>query len=155
MHTENEIVIHGPMDRVFDLAADVLRWPERLPHYRWVRLVESDGRRRVVEMAARRGRIPVRWRSIQEVFPGERRITYQHIGGLTRGMEVEWTLTPRADGVHVRIRHDFQPSWPLIGHYAGRYIVGEFFVKNIAGKTLRRIRDLVEAETKLGREGAP
>jgi len=29
--------MHAPADRIFALAADVERWPERLPHYRYVR----------------------------------------------------------------------------------------------------------------------
>ncbi|HKG26010.1 MAG TPA: SRPBCC family protein, partial [Thermomicrobiales bacterium] len=67
MHTENAIDIQAGLDRIVALAADVERWPAILPHYRSVRLLEGGGDRKVVEMAARRDRIPVSWRAIQEV----------------------------------------------------------------------------------------
>jgi ribosome-associated toxin RatA of RatAB toxin-antitoxin module len=76
MYAENHITIHGPIDRIFELAADVMDWPRILPHYRWVRLISQDGRRRTVEMAAHRDGIPVKWTSIQEPIAEERRILF-------------------------------------------------------------------------------
>ncbi|MEA2594516.1 MAG: hypothetical protein QOF01_985, partial [Thermomicrobiales bacterium] len=70
MHTENRIEIRAGLDRIVELATDVERWPVILPHYRWVTLLEGGGDRKVVEMAARRDRIPVRWRAIQEIEQG-------------------------------------------------------------------------------------
>src|SRR3712207_8690535 len=97
MHTENAVTIRGPLERIVELAADVERWPEILPHYRWVTLLEGGGDRKVVEMAARRDWIPVTWRAVQEV----RRdgptpvIAYRHTRGVTKGMTVAWTFEPR------------------------------------------------------------
>ena len=53
MHTENEIFIRADMAEIYQLAAPVERWPEILPHYRWVRVLADNGDRRLVEMAAR------------------------------------------------------------------------------------------------------
>ncbi len=149
MHTENEILIRADAAEVYGLAAPVERWPEILPHYRWVRVLEDDGEgRRLVEMAARRDRIPVRWRAEQRLFPDVPRITFRHVGGITKGMEVEWAFVPQSDGiVRVSILHDLPrlAGWPLIGDLAAERIVGPFFVSNIAGKTLRRIMELAEA----------
>lgn len=149
MHTENEILVRADAADVYGLAAAVERWPQILPHYRWVRVLEEDGEgRRLVEMAALRGRIPVRWRAEQRLFPDVPRITFKHVGGVTKGMEVEWAFAPLDDGVRVSILHDLErglASWPLIGGFAAERIVGPFFVSNIAGKTLRRIKELAEA----------
>ncbi len=148
MHTENTVEMRGPLDRIVQLAADVERWPEILPHYRWVTLLEGGGDRKVVEMAARRDRIPVRWRAVQEI----RRdgptpvITYRHIRGVTKGMEVDWTFEPRGDTVLVRIRHDFRPGWPLVGGVLAEKVIGPQFVAYIAGKTLATIKAKVENE---------
>ena len=54
MHTQTTTFIQGPLERIVDLAVDVERWPQILPHYRWVTLLEGGGDRKVVEMAARR-----------------------------------------------------------------------------------------------------
>jgi len=148
MHTENTVEIRGDLDRIVQLAADVERWPEILPHYRWVTLLEGGGDRKVVEMAARRDRIPVKWRAVQEI----RRdgptpvITYRHIRGVTTGMEVDWTFAPRGDAVLVRIGHDFRPPWPLVGGLIADRVIGPYFVGAIAGKTLATIKGIVEAE---------
>ena len=147
MLTENHIVIHGPIGRVFELASDVTRWPEILPHYRWVKLLSEDGNKRVVEMAAHRDGIPVKWTSIQEPIPGDNRILFTHIKGPTKGMHVEWRMHKEDGFVLVSITHDFSLPWPVIGPFLAKHIIGRFFVHNIAGKTLKCIKEIVEQET--------
>jgi ribosome-associated toxin RatA of RatAB toxin-antitoxin module len=152
LHTENTIMIRADAGEVYGLAAAVERWPEILPHYRWVRILEDDGKgRRLVEMAARRDWFPVRWRAEQRLFPDVPRITFRHVGGVTKGMEVEWTFATQGGGVvRVAILHDLPrlAGWPLIGDLAAERIVGPFFVSHIAGKTLGRIKELAEAEAR-------
>ncbi len=143
MHVENVVEIAAPWERVFALAADVEHWAERLPHYRWVRVLERDGRRTAVEMAARRGWIPLRWRAVQEVRPEERRILFTHTGGPTRGMAVEWFFLPSDRGVRVGIRHDLR--WPLLLQWVAGWVVGRVFIGHVAGRTLRRMKVLAEA----------
>src|SRR3954451_11688076 len=148
MHTQTTTFIQGPLSRILDLAADVERWPQILPHYRWVTLLEGGGDHKVVEMAARRNRIPVRWRAVQEI---DRRgvtpvIAYRHIRGITRGMDVAWTFAEFPDGVRVTIRHDFRPPWPLVGDLIATAIIGPHFVDYIATRTLGTIKQIVEGE---------
>jgi ribosome-associated toxin RatA of RatAB toxin-antitoxin module len=144
METTNEILIRAPAERVFALAANTERWPEILPHYRWVRRLRGDDAHKVVEMAARRDFYPVRWTAVQRNFPEDLRITFRHVRGVSRGMDVEWRLTPVPEGTHVRIWHEFHSDLPVIGDFFAQRIVGEMFVGNIAGKTLRRIKELAE-----------
>src|SRR4028118_57457 len=92
MHTENQIMIRGDAKSIFALAADIGAWPRILPHYRWVTVFSDDGRVKQAEMAARRGRFPVKWRTAQVVLPDENRILFFHTGGVTRGMYVEWNF---------------------------------------------------------------
>lgn len=131
-------------DVIFGLAAAVEDWPTILPHYRRVRVLRERGPRRLVEMAAERDGFPVRWTAIQEVQAAERRIAFRHVRGVTRGMDVAWTLTPTAGGVDVAIWHAFNPPWPLVPDALVRVAIGELFVENIATKTLRRIKELAE-----------
>ncbi|MCZ7573335.1 MAG: SRPBCC family protein [Ardenticatenaceae bacterium] len=145
-HTENVVEMNASPQQIFALAVDTPRWPEFLPHYRWVIELERSERRRIVEMAAHRDGIPVKWTSVQEWFPEEHRITFYHIGGITKGMDVTWSIEPQADGsTRVRISHDFDLGWPLIGPLAN-WVAGELFVRNIAHKTLSRIRRIVEVD---------
>ena len=146
MQTANTVHMAGQLDHIVALAVDVERWPEILPHYRWVKLLEGGGDRKTVEMAARRGRIPVKWRAVQTVerdgaFPV---IRYRHIGGVTKGMDVAWTFERAGDGIDVRIDHDFRPPWPLVGSLVAERVIGPHFVEAIAGKTLATIKGIVE-----------
>lgn len=147
MHIENCLVIHADARAVYELAAATERWPQLLPHYRWVHVLERAGNRRVVEMAARRDFIPVWWVAEQVCEPAAPRITFRHLRGVTRGMEVEWRFTPEPGGTRVAISHELRLGWPLIGRPVADYIIGPQFVAYIAGKTLRRFKDLAEARS--------
>ena len=146
MRTANKVDMAGDLERIVALAADVERWPVILPHYRWVTLLDGGGDRKTVEMAARRGRIPVKWRASQEVDRGGATpvIRFRHVGGVTKGMDVAWTFRPHAGGVEVAIDHDFTAPWPLVGGVIADRIIGPHFVEAIAGKTLATIKGIVE-----------
>ena len=136
--------MRAPYERVFDLAADVERWPERLPHYRYVRRLPGDPDRHFA-MGARRGPVPVSWRAIQRPLPEERRIEFVHTGGVTRGMEVAWHFEERGGLIDVSIEHELELGWPLIGDFAANHVIGPHFIEAIAARTLRRVKDLAEA----------
>jgi uncharacterized membrane protein len=140
-----QIQIDAPLERIFPLAAEVERWPERLPHYRYVRRLPSANGERRFAMGARRGPIPVRWEAIQRPLPEERRIEFTHTGGVTRGMDVAWRFEPRGDGWEVSIEHELDLGWPLLGGFAAKRVVGPQFVEAIARRTLGRVKQLAEA----------
>lgn len=153
MRTVDETTTSAPPDAAFRAAADVERWPEILPHYRWVRFhrKEAFGRGRV-EMAAWRPfagplRWPTWWLSEMEARPDERRVLYRHVDGITRGMDVVWEVRPLdSGGSHLRIVHEWDgPPWPLIGGFAARRVIGPHFVSAIAGRTLAGVCRAAEA----------
>ncbi|HKO32803.1 MAG TPA: SRPBCC family protein [Candidatus Limnocylindria bacterium] len=139
------IHIRAPYERIFPLAAEIERWPERLPHYRYVRRVLSSNGERRFAMGARRGPIPVRWEAVQRPLPEERIIEFTHTGGVTRGMEVAWRFEPRDDGWDVSIHHALELHWPVVGGFAAEKVIGPQFIDAIAGRTLRRVKALAEA----------
>lgn len=156
MYTVDETLMRAPVERCFRTAADVERWPEWLPHYRWVRFQRKDafatGR---VEMAARRDfgplPYPVWWVSEMHVDESRPVVLYRHVDGITTGMDVEWSFHDRGDGTTlVRIVHDWSggPAWPLPG--VGRRVVadrviGPVFIHHVASRTLEGIRRQAEA----------
>ena len=145
MKSRLQIHIDAPLERIFPLAAEVERWPERLPHYRYVRrLPAADGVRRFA-MGARRGPLPVRWEAIQRPLPEERRIEFTHTGGVTRGMEVAWRFEPNDTGWDVSIEHEWKLGWPFIGGWAAEHLIGPQFIEAIARRTMRRVKVLAEA----------
>ncbi len=162
MRTIDEIVIHAPLDRVFRAAADIERWPDILPHYRWVRFLnrrhDDAG---TVEMAAWRPFGPVRypawWVSDMTVDRANRQIRYRHLQGITRGMDVAWRFDTQAvgatneavetDGVLVTITHEWRgPGWPLVGRLAAYLVIGPVFIHGIASRTLAGLKWEVERD---------
>jgi ribosome-associated toxin RatA of RatAB toxin-antitoxin module len=139
-------MIRGEPGRIFELAWAVEKWPSWLPHYRWVRVLADDGVQRTVEMAASRSGWPVKWTSHQWRDQDQRSIRFRHVGGLSRGMDVEWRIEPQAEGVRVSIRHDLCLQVPLIRGAVGRWVIGELFVKAIASRTLACLKARVENE---------
>jgi hypothetical protein len=64
-------------------------------------------------------------------------VRFRHVGGITSGMDVEWTFEPVAHGTRVRIVHLWNgPRWPVIGTLAARAVIGPVFVHGIASRTL-------------------
>lgn len=143
MHVSNSIVIDAPAQRIFERASATAQWPEMLPHYRWVHVLERSGERSVLEMAAvrpfgnARMTIPVRWRAEQINDPAVPQIFFRHLRGWTKGMRVYWRFAPAEGGkTLVRIDHEFNsPLAPIIGKY---------FIDPIATRTLARMKELCE-----------
>lgn len=153
MRTHDAIEMKAPPERCFRVAADVERWPEILPHYRWVRFQRKDGfGAGRVEMAAVRrfGPVPypVWWVSEMRVEPDRPAVLYRHVDGITTGMNVEWTFRTLEDGVtRVEIVHDWLrgAAWPLIGRVAADWVIGPVFIHAVASRTLRGVKREVES----------
>lgn len=148
--TVDTLLVRAPTATIFALAADVARWPEHLPHYRYVRFRERDGDGGVVEMSANRpfGPLawPTWWTSLMQVRRNEPAIRFRHIEGVTTRMDVAWTFAPEAGGTRVTITHLWDgPRWPLIGAFAARAVIGPVFVHGIASRTLAGLARVAEA----------
>lgn len=134
-------LVRAPLERMFALAAEVERWPEHLPHYRWVRFLDRRTDGGLVEMAAYRPfgplQYPTWWVSEMTIDRASPAVRYRHVRGITRGMDVLWAFEPRADGLEVTITHWWDgPAWPLIRVPAARLVIGPLFVHGIAQRTL-------------------
>jgi hypothetical protein len=151
MRTIDERTTHASADACFRAAADVERWPDILPHYRWVRFRQKERfGQGLVEMAAWRhfGPLPYPtwWVSEMEIDTPKRQVIYRHVDGITRGMDVLWEVLPNADGsTHIRIVHEWRgPRWPLIGKFAANHVIGPHFIHYIASKTLKGVARAAE-----------
>jgi len=145
----DRISIHASLARVFAAAQDVERWPDILSHYRWVRVLEQRSDGAVVEMAAWRPFGPVRyptwWVSHMTIDRSAHAIRYRHIRGITRGMDVIWSLVPSGAGVDVAVVHRWDgPSWPFVGGVVARLVIGPVFIHGIASRTLAGIKRYTE-----------
>ena len=147
----DQYLVHAPPDVCFQVAADVERWPDILPHYRWVRFHDKRGfGSGVVEMAAWRRfaaglRYPTWWVSEMRSAAHEPAIYYTHIDGITRGMDVKWELNARGSDTFIKLYHTWRgPAWPLIRGVAAQWVILPHFVSAIAQRTLAGVARAAE-----------
>lgn len=150
MTTVDETVVRAPRAKIFEVAREVEHWPAYLPHYRFVRFRHRtpDGGG-MVEMAANRpfGIVawPTWWLSEMAVNESVPWIRFRHVGGITTGMDVEWSFTDAPGGTLVRIVHVWNgPDWPVIGEFAATNVIGPVFVHGIASRTLSGLAKVAE-----------
>jgi ribosome-associated toxin RatA of RatAB toxin-antitoxin module len=160
MLTIDEQLVRAPVATIFRLARDVERWPQLLPHYRFVRFHERTAEGGVVEMSANRpfagGSLnwPTWWVSRMAIDDSAPVVRFRHVRGITAGMDVAWTFDPvTTDATRVRIVHTWDgPYWPLVGPLVGTGIIGPVFVHGIASRTLAGLARAAEAG---GMDAAP
>lgn len=147
MHSATSIQIRAPRERIFALVSDLARWPELLPHYRFIHFLGDGERGRLVHMAATRSGIPISWFSEYWVDETALELHFLHLRKWTKGMKVVWTLTPARDGTRVEIIHDLRFRVPWLAWLA-EPLIGGFFIENIARKTLATFKVHLEESTK-------
>jgi ribosome-associated toxin RatA of RatAB toxin-antitoxin module len=144
MHKTNSIVMHAPKMLIFETAANLELWPKILPHYRYIRYLERGNNRNIVVMAAVRSGIPIKWTS-EEIIDRDRvEVHFNHLKAFTKGMHVVWTFTDTPEGVRVEIMHEMNFRIPMLAPIM-EPIIGDFFIGNVASKTLRCMKRYVEA----------
>lgn len=135
----------APTGLCFRVAANVECWPDILRHYRRARFLRRDGfATGLVEMAAWRplGPIPIGWPVwwLSEMHHDveQHRVIFQHVYGITSGMNVLWEMTPiGAATSRIRVLYEWcGPAWPLIGRLAADWVIGPVLVRAIAKRTL-------------------
>lgn len=147
MHRTNSIVIRAPKMSIFETAANLELWPRILPHYRYIRYLERSPNRNVVIMAAIRSGIPISWTSEQVIDREELEVRFHHLKAFTKGMQVIWSFRDTQDGVCVEISHQLRFRIPALAPIFDP-IIGDFFIGNIANKTLRCMKAYVEGQAK-------
>ena len=111
-----------------------------------MRVLAQNGAARTVEMAARHGIVPLRWTAEQTNDSERPHITFRHIAGPTRGMDVEWIFTRLGAGAtRVQIVHRLAFQFPIAADFFGKYVVSDIFIHGVANKTLARMKQLAEA----------
>jgi hypothetical protein len=154
MEIIDERLVLAPWRTIFDIACQVEQWPAYLAHYNFVRFREraSDGGG-LVEMSANRPFGPINWPtwwlSEMSVDAGAPAIRFRHVGGITKGMDVEWTFRakPDAGGTLVKILHVWDgPPIPFIGIPVATMFIGPVFIHGIASRTLDGLGSIAERQ---------
>jgi ribosome-associated toxin RatA of RatAB toxin-antitoxin module len=155
MQVVDELTTSAPVESMFALVRLVEEWPLHLRHYRYVRFRErSPDGGGLVEMSANRpfgpAGWPTWWLSEMTVNSSKPAIRFRHVGGVTKGMDVEWSFerATGGTGTHVQLVHIWNgPSWPIVGRFAAVSIIGPVFIHGIASRTLAGLARVAETRT--------
>lgn len=102
-HIEKTGEIDAPVAKVYQVVADVEKYPEFLPGVSKVVRLAGD----IVEMTVSLGPIEVSWKS-KAIFDPYESIVIDLVEGPFRQMDVKWEFTPQGDKTRVRYATDFE-----------------------------------------------
>jgi ribosome-associated toxin RatA of RatAB toxin-antitoxin module len=147
VHSSSAIWIRAPRERIFETVSQLLRWPEFLPHYRFVSVLgHSSGSGNWgtnLHMSAVGGLFPVSWKASYWTDPDALELHFEHLAAFTKGMRVVWTLTPEADGTRVEIHHELKfrirALRPIL-----EPILQHGFIEPVATRTLTTFKRILE-----------
>ena len=111
-HYERTRVLPYSPDQMFDLVADVERYPEFVPGYQEVRIREHGENRLVVDQRVRFGPKPAQFSSVASL---ERptRIFIRSTDSPFADLEVDWHFHAQEEGCRVDFRAGYALSAPL------------------------------------------
>ena len=132
------------------MVSQLLRWPEFLPHYRFVKPLESAtetaGRNQLgLHMSAKGGWFPVAWKALYHSDADKLELHFRHIAAFTKGMRVVWTLTTVQEGTSVEILHELRFRIRALA-WLMEPVLRHGFIEPVAAKTLARFKQLLEAQ---------
>jgi hypothetical protein len=143
MHNSCSILIEAPLEKVYAMTSNLTRWPELLPHYRWVRWLSGGPDKGIIQMAARCRGIPISWISEFQCDSVKPILSFRHLTAFTKGMEVRWLYEREGEGIRVTIEHDLAFRWPFLAPLA-ELIIGGFVIDWVAPRTLETFKELLE-----------
>ena len=128
-HRETRVLPYTP-EQVYDLVADIARYPEFLPWVRATRVTSNDGHLLVADMV-------IGFKMVRERFTSRVRLDRPHtlrvdyVSGPLKRLTNEWRFTPDGRGCRVDFAVDFEFSSRTFERLAGAFF-GEAFRRMVA-----------------------
>jgi hypothetical protein len=145
-----QIAIAGDPATVYDLLADLGRWPRLLPHVRAVHGAEThrtDGRESV-DITYERFGIPTRCTCLMAREPAEWRLGLLHVRGHAAGIVERWEVRATADG-----DAELQYACSTLGDSLITRVAARALVNPLALRTMEMV-DLLATSDRLARARA-
>ena len=99
---------------MYQIVADIERYPEFLPWVAALRLLSRDEKQLIAEMAVGYGPFRERYTSRVSLDPASRSIDVVEIKGPFRRLENHWRFTPQEGGCRIEFSIVFEFSNPLL-----------------------------------------
>lgn len=106
-HAEQRVVPFAP-EQLFDLIADIQRYPEFLPWCVGARIRKRDGNRIVADLVIGYKLIRERFTSTVTLSPEQNRIDVEYTDGPFKYLNNHWVFEPHPDGCLIDFYVDFE-----------------------------------------------
>lgn len=128
IHLEHTIVIKSSIDKVYDIAEKIEKFPEFMLHVKTSKVIKKQGNKREVEMSAVVNGIKSHWISASTTEKNKK-ITYKQVKGVCKVMGGEWLFKKSLEGTKITLVHNFDVGFSIIGKLIGRIIIKKWVDK--------------------------
>lgn len=108
--TMHAIEINGSIEKVYDLCANVLKWPEYFPPCKKAKIISEEGNVQVIEITAQSNDTEFTWQSERRLYPRSHRIDFYQSkpSPLVEYMRGTWSAIKLQEGVLLTLEHVFE-----------------------------------------------
>jgi len=142
IHVEHSIVIKSCIDKVYEIAEKIEKFPEFMPHVKTSNIIKRQGNKRHVEMSAVVNGMKSHWISAATTEKNKK-ISYKQVKGFCKVMGGEWLFNKVPEGTRITLIHNFDVGLSIIGNLIGRIIVKKW-VNKYSHLTLGHIKTKAE-----------
>jgi ribosome-associated toxin RatA of RatAB toxin-antitoxin module len=119
-YVEETIIIKGEIEKIYQMAKDMEKFPLFMPDVKKVKVVERTGNKTVTEWESMIDEdTPISWRELDEFDDKKPLIRYKLLEGDLEKFEGEWRFEKTPDGIKVTITCDFDFGMPAFEKIVG------------------------------------
>lgn len=142
IHLEHTIFINSSIDKVYNIAEKIDKFPEFMPHVKTSKIIKKQGNKREVEMSAVVNGIKSHWISASTTQKNKK-ITYKQVKGVCKVIGGEWLFNKVPEGTTITLIHNFDVGFSIIGKLIGGIIIKKW-VDKYSHLTLGAIKQKAE-----------
>lgn len=142
MYIESSVLVKSDKRKVFEVMADVEKWPEFLSLHRKQKILSiSEKEGNIVNITLERGG-KIRWRLFITINNNDCSIISKQIQGPVKGLEARWRFEELPEGTKMTITHQLNYKIFLIGKLIE--IIAAKVIKKLTKNTLKAVKRRVE-----------
>ncbi len=115
--TMHSIEINADISRVYEMCANVLKWPEYFPPCKKARIISENDNIQIIEITARSNETEFTWQSERKLYPDSYRIDFHQSkpSPLVKYMQGTWRVITLNKGVLLTLEHVFEVKDEVAG----------------------------------------
>lgn len=142
-HLENFVLIKGNVSEIFAAARNIEGFPRFVSCFIYAKTIGSRNGNEAHKAATRLFGIKSSWESALIYERKDECLSYEQLKGFCAKMKGDWFFSQRNGKVAVRLTHDYEVSWPLIGWFLEKTAV-KFYMWVVSEEILKGLKKFIE-----------